>query len=304
MPYENDKSCTVAAKLQDGLERSLRRQVRGGVEAQQLSQIQELISSSFLANMEDRWVWTLNGNGLFRVSDIRILIDDFFLPKEEVATRWIKYFPIKINIFAWKRLPDRFDLLETWLTVEFRLVLWIVQFVLWFMKARLTSFLAALWQRILLALFVDGGIWDGRLLVLTSSGFLGSRMSNWVPFSKLCWKGSFMLRGGAFGSSEINCFSLLVSLGRMFFLMILLLALSCGVMLDTEAEIGDVLPDIRYKKQCLAALKKRRVVWDKDHAEDSPLPWVSNGFEAVVKSLLIRRCHEQQHHLLKEPKRL
>ncbi|GJX99040.1 hypothetical protein Tco_0356059 [Tanacetum coccineum] len=145
--------------------------------------------------MEDRWVWTLNGNGLFRVSDIRILIDDFFLPKDEVATRWIKYFPIKINIFAWK-------------------------FVLWFMKARLTSFLVALWQRILLALFVDGGIWDDRLLVLTSSGFLGSRMSNWVPFSKLCWKESYTLRGGAFGSSKINCFSLLVSLGRMFFLMI------------------------------------------------------------------------------------
>ncbi|GJU36983.1 hypothetical protein Tco_1185337 [Tanacetum coccineum] len=103
------------------------------------------------------------------------------------------------------------------------------------MKARLTSFLAALWQRILLALFVDGGIWDGRLLVLTSSGFLGSRMSNWVPFSKLCWKGSFMLRGGAFGSSEINCFSLLVSLGRMFFLTILLFALSCGVMLDVKS---------------------------------------------------------------------
>ncbi|GJZ85779.1 RNA-directed DNA polymerase, eukaryota [Tanacetum coccineum] len=64
--------------------------------------------------MEDRWVWTLNGNGLFRVSDIRILIDDFFLPKEEVATRWIKYFPIKINIFAWKvsldRLPTRLNL--------------------------------------------------------------------------------------------------------------------------------------------------------------------------------------------------
>nr|GEX30227.1 hypothetical protein [Tanacetum cinerariifolium] len=105
---ENDKSCTVAAKLQDG--------VRGGVEAQQLSQIHELISSSYLANMEDCWVWTLNGNGLFRVSDIRILIDDFFLPKEEVATRWIKYFPIKINIFAWKvsldRLPTRLNLVH------------------------------------------------------------------------------------------------------------------------------------------------------------------------------------------------
>ncbi|GJZ85778.1 RNA-directed DNA polymerase, eukaryota [Tanacetum coccineum] len=43
---ENDKSCTVAAKLQDGLERSLRRQVRGGVEAQQLSQMQGAIVPS------------------------------------------------------------------------------------------------------------------------------------------------------------------------------------------------------------------------------------------------------------------
>ncbi|GJZ38657.1 RNA-directed DNA polymerase, eukaryota [Tanacetum coccineum] len=107
--------------VNDGLERSLRRQVRGGVEAQQLSQIQEL-------------------------------------------------------------------------------VLWIVQFVLWFMKARLISFLAALWQRILLALFVDGGIWDGRLLVLTSSCFLGSRMSNWVPFSMYagggCRRVSFKYLGG------------------------------------------------------------------------------------------------------------
>ncbi|GJW49858.1 hypothetical protein Tco_0091209 [Tanacetum coccineum] len=132
-------------------------------------------------------------------------------------------------------IPDDCLSLELGSTVEFRLVLWIVQFVLWFMKARLTSFLVALWQRILLALFVDGGIWDDRLLVLTSSGFLGSRMSNWVPFSKLCWKESYTLRGGAFGSSKINCFSLLVSLGRMFFLMILLLALSCGVMLDVKS---------------------------------------------------------------------
>nr|GFA02051.1 hypothetical protein [Tanacetum cinerariifolium] len=52
-------------------------------------------------------------------------------------------------------------------------------------SSRLTSFLVALWQRILLALFVDGGIWDGRPLVLMSSGFLGSRMSNWVPFLKI-----------------------------------------------------------------------------------------------------------------------
>ncbi|GKA06528.1 RNA-directed DNA polymerase, eukaryota [Tanacetum coccineum] len=111
---ENDKTCTVAVKLLDGIERSLRRHVRGGVESQQLIQIHELISTSFLSNTEDRWVWSLNGSGLFRVSDIRILLDDSFLPKEVVATRWVKFLPIKINIFAWKvsldRLPTRLNL--------------------------------------------------------------------------------------------------------------------------------------------------------------------------------------------------
>ncbi|GJZ25848.1 RNA-directed DNA polymerase, eukaryota [Tanacetum coccineum] len=111
---ENDKTCTVAVKLLDSIERSLRRHVRGGVESQQLIQIHELISTSFLSNTEDRWLWSLNGSGLFRVSDIRILLDDSFLPKEVVATRWVKFLPIKINIFAWKvsldRLPTRLNL--------------------------------------------------------------------------------------------------------------------------------------------------------------------------------------------------
>ncbi|GJY95036.1 RNA-directed DNA polymerase, eukaryota [Tanacetum coccineum] len=127
---ENDKTCTVAVKLLDGIERSLRRHVRGGVESQQLIQIHELISTSFLSNTEDRWVWSLNGSGLFRVSDIRILLDDSFLPKEVVATRWVKFLPIKINIFAWKvsldRLPTRLNLL----TVDVQVVPWYCRFVL------------------------------------------------------------------------------------------------------------------------------------------------------------------------------
>ncbi|GJV88518.1 RNA-directed DNA polymerase, eukaryota [Tanacetum coccineum] len=113
---ENNKSCSVADKLHDGLVRSLRRQVRGGVESQQLSLLHDLISSTLLSNVEDRWVWNLNGSGLFRVSDIRNLVDETFLPKDEVATRWIKYIPIKINIFAWKvrldRLPTRLNLVH------------------------------------------------------------------------------------------------------------------------------------------------------------------------------------------------
>nr|GFA85952.1 RNA-directed DNA polymerase, eukaryota [Tanacetum cinerariifolium] len=57
--------------------------------------------------MEDRWFFDLNGDGRFCVKDVRCLLDDVFLPKAEVPTRWIKSIPIKINIFAWKLCLDR-----------------------------------------------------------------------------------------------------------------------------------------------------------------------------------------------------
>ncbi|GKB14876.1 RNA-directed DNA polymerase, eukaryota, partial [Tanacetum coccineum] len=48
------------------------------------------------------------------VRDVRNLLDDVFLPKAPIATRWIKYVPIKLNVFAWKvhlnRLPTRVNL--------------------------------------------------------------------------------------------------------------------------------------------------------------------------------------------------
>nr|GEY67617.1 RNA-directed DNA polymerase, eukaryota [Tanacetum cinerariifolium] len=60
------------------------------------------------------WFFDLNGDGRFCVKDVRCLLDDVFLPKAEVSTRWIKSIPIKINIFAWKlcldRLPTRVNL--------------------------------------------------------------------------------------------------------------------------------------------------------------------------------------------------
>ncbi|ONM52337.1 sterol methyltransferase1 [Zea mays] len=42
-----------------------------------------------------------------------------------------------------------------------------------------------------------------------------------------------------------------------------------------EIELGNGLPDIRSTRQCLQAVKDAgfEVVWDKDLAEDSPLPW-------------------------------
>ncbi|GKF30757.1 RNA-directed DNA polymerase, eukaryota [Tanacetum coccineum] len=67
-----------------------------------------------LSNMDDRWFWDLNGDGVFQVKDVRFMLDEAFLPKMEVLTRWIKSIPIKVNVFAWKlyldRLPTRSNL--------------------------------------------------------------------------------------------------------------------------------------------------------------------------------------------------
>ncbi|KAK6162996.1 hypothetical protein DH2020_002837 [Rehmannia glutinosa] len=45
--------------------------------------------------------------------------------------------------------------------------------------------------------------------------------------------------------------------------------------IKAEIELGNGLPDIRLTHQCLDALKKAgfEVVWDKDLATDSPVPW-------------------------------
>ena len=113
---ELNKDVCVAEKLQSSVDLSLRRSVRGGVESHQLEQLLELLGSVTLSNSCDRWYWDLNGNGVFCVKDVRNLLDDFFLPKADVATRWIKQIPIKINIFAWRvfldRLPSKMNLLR------------------------------------------------------------------------------------------------------------------------------------------------------------------------------------------------
>ncbi|GJW13273.1 RNA-directed DNA polymerase, eukaryota, partial [Tanacetum coccineum] len=87
-----------------------------GVESQQLEALQDLLGSVILSDSIDGWVWDLNGDGIFRVKDARNLLDEFFLPKEEVATKWIKSIPIKVNVFAWKlhldRLPTRLNLVN------------------------------------------------------------------------------------------------------------------------------------------------------------------------------------------------
>ncbi|GJS15090.1 RNA-directed DNA polymerase, eukaryota [Tanacetum coccineum] len=96
---EENKDLSVANKIHAPITSSFRRPVRGGVESQQLDHLLELLGSVILSNMEDRWFWDLNGVGVFRVKDVRNLLDESFLPKVEVP-RWIKSIPIKVNVFA------------------------------------------------------------------------------------------------------------------------------------------------------------------------------------------------------------
>nr|GEU49288.1 RNA-directed DNA polymerase, eukaryota [Tanacetum cinerariifolium] len=149
---ETNKDALVAEKLHS-VSASFRRDVRGGVEASQLDLLQERLQNVILSNMDDRWAWDLNGEGVFRVRDVRVCIDEFFLPKADTATRWVKYVPIKVNIFVWKlfldRLPTRDNVLHR----------------------------GVVWLRKLLGAFAGGGIYLGLPLDRMMSGYRGSRPS-------------------------------------------------------------------------------------------------------------------------------
>ncbi|GJY37359.1 retrovirus-related pol polyprotein from transposon TNT 1-94 [Tanacetum coccineum] len=81
----------------------------GGVDPDFHTDIVRVVMVLLTSNlgMKDRWVWDLNGEGVFRVKDVRILLDECFLPKALTATRWVKYVPIKINVFGLEGFLDR-----------------------------------------------------------------------------------------------------------------------------------------------------------------------------------------------------
>ncbi|GKB23529.1 RNA-directed DNA polymerase, eukaryota [Tanacetum coccineum] len=72
------------------------------------------VSSFYALNRALLFKWSLEATSEFSVKYVRQLIDDSILPKKEVATRWVKVMPIKINVFAWRvcldKLPTRLNL--------------------------------------------------------------------------------------------------------------------------------------------------------------------------------------------------
>nr|GFA79838.1 RNA-directed DNA polymerase, eukaryota [Tanacetum cinerariifolium] len=116
----------VAEKLQHSVDTSFRRPVRGGSESAQLESLSELIEGVILSNSCDRWFWDMNGSGSYRVKDVRNMLDDFLLPKDEVATRWLPHLLIKLNVFAWRlyldRLPTKSNLIRRGIQVIFTIL--------------------------------------------------------------------------------------------------------------------------------------------------------------------------------------
>ncbi|GKA42377.1 hypothetical protein Tco_0735037 [Tanacetum coccineum] len=60
--YRRKYHIGVAVKLQSPLVSSFRRNVRGGIEEQQLEHLVALLDSVILSNSNDRWVSDLNGD--------------------------------------------------------------------------------------------------------------------------------------------------------------------------------------------------------------------------------------------------
>ncbi|GJW37310.1 RNA-directed DNA polymerase, eukaryota [Tanacetum coccineum] len=112
---ELDKEIVVANKMgASSVSASFRRDVRDGAERQQWDDLSSILNSVVLSSSKDRWTCDLSGDGEFKVKVIRNFIDDLFLPSSDVATRWVKFIPIKVNVFSWRarrdRLPTRVNL--------------------------------------------------------------------------------------------------------------------------------------------------------------------------------------------------
>ncbi|GJV77005.1 LysM domain receptor-like kinase 3 isoform X2, partial [Tanacetum coccineum] len=84
------------------------------VNTEQWDDLSSIMNSVVLSSSKDRWTCDLSGDGEFKVKVIRNFIDDLFLPSSDVATRWVKFIPIKVNVFSWRarrdRLPTRVNL--------------------------------------------------------------------------------------------------------------------------------------------------------------------------------------------------
>ncbi|GJT65052.1 RNA-directed DNA polymerase, eukaryota, reverse transcriptase zinc-binding domain protein [Tanacetum coccineum] len=105
---ELEKDISVAQKLHlSDCASSFRRRPRGGLEESQWNEMVQVLGTMVLSSSNDRWRWSLNGNGSFLVSSVRKEIDKHLLVMSSAPTRWSKLMPIEVNVFIWRMLLDK-----------------------------------------------------------------------------------------------------------------------------------------------------------------------------------------------------
>ncbi|GKD13710.1 RNA-directed DNA polymerase, eukaryota [Tanacetum coccineum] len=87
-----------------------------------LEELTSTLETVSLSNSCDRWICDLTSDGVFRVKEVRNCIDDIFLPSQVIETRWVRFVPIKVNIFIWRArqdcLPTRVNLVRRGINVD------------------------------------------------------------------------------------------------------------------------------------------------------------------------------------------
>ncbi|GJV69144.1 RNA-directed DNA polymerase, eukaryota, reverse transcriptase zinc-binding domain protein [Tanacetum coccineum] len=112
---EIDRECLVANQIHlSDWSSVLRRALRGGAESSQFDSLLAAIGDVDLSDQRDSWKWSLHASVGFSVASVRLLVDEHTLEADNVATRWNKCIPIKVNIFLWRlglnKLPSKINL--------------------------------------------------------------------------------------------------------------------------------------------------------------------------------------------------
>ncbi|GJW71698.1 hypothetical protein Tco_0128615 [Tanacetum coccineum] len=85
-----------------------------GAEGVQIEEVSNLIDSLEFVEDHDKWVWNLEGDGVFKVSSARRFIDEGLCDMDGMPTRWLKLIHIKVNVLAWRlasnKVPTRFNM--------------------------------------------------------------------------------------------------------------------------------------------------------------------------------------------------
>ncbi|GKE53380.1 hypothetical protein Tco_1488536 [Tanacetum coccineum] len=95
------KCINVAEKMtRENLGFSFCRNPRSGIEQAQFLHLLARLEGFNLVDIQDRWVWSLEGSGEFFIASVRKMIDDHWLQNVSTKTRWTNVVPIKINVHA------------------------------------------------------------------------------------------------------------------------------------------------------------------------------------------------------------